>query len=90
MTDAPQWVSVILSVVVSLFLPWAVAFVAKSSKRWLNFIIAYASSFVVGGLSAWVVGSFSQDAWVSIAAAITASQGAYNTYWKEYFTRAAK
>ncbi len=82
MNNIPTWIAPVLSIIVSFFLPWLIAFVAKSSKRWLNMLIAFGSSAVIGVLSAWVAGNFSSDVWASIVAAITAAQLSYNVYWK--------
>jgi hypothetical protein len=77
----PELVSGILSIVVNVFMPWLIAFVATSQKRWINFAIAYASSAVVGVLTAWVGGQFTHAVWPSILVGITAAQAAYHTFW---------
>jgi len=79
---APSWVPLLLSVVGNLFMPQLISYVAKSNKSWLNMLIAYGSSAIVGGLSAWVAGDFSNSLYPSIIAGLTASQAAYQAYWK--------
>jgi hypothetical protein len=83
MIEAPSFVPPILSLFVSLGLPWLIQFVAKSTNRFLNWTVALVSSAILGGLSALVAGDFSADVWASLTVAITATQGAYNLYWKD-------
>lgn len=80
--SSPEWVSIAISLIVGVFLPLGIKYVAKSTKTWLNFLIAYGSSAVLGLLSAWVAGSFSQDIYASILAAVVAAQAAYKIHWE--------
>ena len=80
-------VSLVLSIVVNLFMPFAIAYVAKSSKSWLNMLIAYASSAVVGGLTAWLGGNFNGDVWPSVMAGVTASQTAFHAFWDGHLNK---
>ena len=67
--------------VANVFMPWAISFVATSKKAWLNLVIAYGSSAIVGALTAYVGGQFTHAVWPSILAGITAAQLAYHVYW---------
>jgi len=71
-----------LSLITGFFLPWAIAFVARSEKRWLNLLIAYGSSVLVGAFNAFLAGNLSQDVFASLTASLAASQSAYTLYWK--------
>lgn len=82
MQEVPNWVSPILTIIVSFFLPWLIQYVATSTKRWLNWLTSLGTSAIVGVLGAWIHGDFGTDIWVNLTLAITATQTAYNMYWK--------
>jgi hypothetical protein len=86
MSSIPQWVAPVHSIVTGLFLPYLISYVAVSTKRWLNLLASFGSSALVGVLTAWLAGSFSADVWASVLAAVTATQLAYNAYWKQKLT----
>jgi ABC-type branched-subunit amino acid transport system permease subunit len=89
MTEAPMWVPSVISLILGVFLPFGIKYVAKSSKSWINFLIAYGSSALLGGLSAWVAGSISEDIFASVLAAIVATQASYTAYWKPIIQKEA-
>lgn len=82
MTDAPSWVSPVLTLLISLVLPYLIQYVAVSSRKWLNAIIAFGSAAVLGVLTAWTDGQFGADMWLNVTIAITAMHTAYKGYWE--------
>lgn len=74
-------ISIGLAIVVNLFMPRLITYVAKSSNHVTNLVIAYVSSGVVGALTAWAGGQFSGDIWQSVSLGIAASQVAYHGFW---------
>lgn len=83
-------ITLVLSIVTGIFMPWAIQFVAKSSKHWLNLLISYGSSALIGALTAWIGGQISHDIYASILAAIVAAQLAYSAYWKVQIKESVK
>lgn len=73
----------LLTLCVSIGMPRLIAFVAKSSNRTVNLLISYGSSAVLGILTALAGGDFGSDLLLNVTVAITATQTAYNAYWKD-------
>lgn len=72
----------LFTLIVSLFLPKLISYVATHNKHWVNFVISYGSSIVLGVVTAWAGGKFSSDIWMNVTIAITAAQASYQSYWK--------
>lgn len=79
-----QTLSTVVGLLASFFMPKAIAYVATSKKHWLNFVIAYGSSALLGAVAALAGGQFTKDVWMDASLFIAASQAAYNVYFKPH------
>lgn len=79
--------SEVFSALVGFVMPYIVeiakAKLPDTKGKWLGYVLAYGACLIVGSVAAFLEGSFdSENILSSAAAAMIASQGYYNLYFK--------
>lgn len=73
----------LITALAGIGMPWLIKFVAKSSKTWLNLVIAWGSSVVLGIVTALIGGQFTNDVSLNILVAIGAAEASFKLYWQD-------
>jgi len=66
-----------------LGMPVLISYVAQSDKKWINLVISWGSSAILGIVTALVGGQFSNDISLNLLVALGAAEASYKLYWKD-------
>lgn len=72
----------LITALAGIGMPWLIKFVAKSDKTWLNLVIAWGSSIVLGLVTSLLGGHFTNDISLNVLVAIGAAEASFKLYWQ--------
>lgn len=73
----------LITVIAGLGMPYLISYVAVSKTKWLNLIISWGSSLILGTVSAAIGGRFGSDISLNILLALSSTEASYQLYWQK-------